>query len=288
MPRRRAPSYSPCDGSRPGPSFCCSRGELDGQGALGARERAGSGPRPAPARRADERRCAPAVAARPARQAVRAPDPASDPRALGRQPVLRARNGPDPRGGRRPAAAVACARDPGGVLRGRLAELPAATREALALASALGAPPSPSWSAPASRADALRPAFAAHVIEREQGTIRFTHPLLSSVLYRDRGTEPGAFTSGSQASSTIRFSALVTSPSRRTLPTPASPRALDDAARLAADRGATAAAAELAEQALRLTPLHQRDQSRRALWPRHARIRLPESGRAPARSRTSY
>ena len=38
-------------------------------------------------------------------------------------------------------------------------------------------------------ADALAPAFAAHVIERENGTIRFTHPLLSSVLYLDLGDE---------------------------------------------------------------------------------------------------
>ena len=38
-------------------------------------------------------------------------------------------------------------------------------------------------------AEALEPALAAHVIERENGTIRFTHPLLSSVLYQDLGEE---------------------------------------------------------------------------------------------------
>jgi hypothetical protein len=31
---------------------------------------------------------------------------------------------------------------------------------------------------------ALEAAILAHVIERENGTIRFTHPLLSSVLYQ--------------------------------------------------------------------------------------------------------
>jgi hypothetical protein len=32
--------------------------------------------------------------------------------------------------------------------------------------------------------DVLEPAFAAHVIEREDRTIRFTHPLLASVVYQ--------------------------------------------------------------------------------------------------------
>ena len=76
------------------------------------------------------------------------------------------------------------------LVRARIAGLPASTREALALASALGHDRrSRCSSGPASRADALEPAVAAHVIERENGTIRFTHPLLSSVLYRDLGDE---------------------------------------------------------------------------------------------------
>ena len=41
--------------------------------------------------------------------------------------------------------------------------------------------------------DALIPAFAAKVIERENGTIRFTHPLLSSVLYQDLGEQRHGF-----------------------------------------------------------------------------------------------
>jgi hypothetical protein len=75
------------------------------------------------------------------------------------------------------------------LVRARLAGLPAATRDALALASAIGTPSASllEWTGVA--ADALAPAAAAHVIERETRSIRFTHPLLSSVLYGDLGEE---------------------------------------------------------------------------------------------------
>jgi hypothetical protein len=78
------------------------------------------------------------------------------------------------------------------LVRARLAGLPAATRDALALASALGTP-SPSLLERAGiGADALAPALSAHVIEWDNGTIRFTHPLLSSMLYNDlRGQRRG-------------------------------------------------------------------------------------------------
>src|SRR6187455_2054684 len=36
-------------------------------------------------------------------------------------------------------------------------------------------------------AGVIQPAVVAHVLERIDGTIRFTHPLLSSVVYRDLG-----------------------------------------------------------------------------------------------------
>ena len=73
------------------------------------------------------------------------------------------------------------------LVRARLSGLPAPTREALALASALGTPSESLLERAGVAADALEPALAAHVIERENGTIRFTHPLLSSVLYRRPG-----------------------------------------------------------------------------------------------------
>jgi AAA ATPase domain len=73
------------------------------------------------------------------------------------------------------------------LVRARLAGLPRTTRDALALASALGTPPEPLLERAGVAADALEPAVEAHVIERGGGTIRFTHPPLSSVLYADLG-----------------------------------------------------------------------------------------------------
>ncbi len=73
------------------------------------------------------------------------------------------------------------------LVRGRFAGMPASTREALALASALGTVSESLLEQAGVMPDTLDPALAAHVIEREKGTIRFTHPLLSSVLYRDLG-----------------------------------------------------------------------------------------------------
>ena len=73
------------------------------------------------------------------------------------------------------------------LVRTRIDELPAATRNALALASALGTPSETVLRRAGVATEELEPAFVARVIEREQGTIRFTHPLLASVLYQDLG-----------------------------------------------------------------------------------------------------
>jgi DNA-binding CsgD family transcriptional regulator len=115
-------------------------------------------------------------------------------------------------------------------------------------------------------AETLEPAVLAHVIERENGTIRFTHPLLSSVVYQDLGEERrnvhGRIAALAE-DALLRARHLALSTSR---PDAGIASALDDAARLASDRGASAAAAELAEQALRLTPVDERDaRHRRAL-----------------------
>src|SRR5437763_1085293 len=75
------------------------------------------------------------------------------------------------------------------LVRARISGLPASTREALALASALGTPSESLLERAGVAPDALDAAAAAHVIEREDGTIRFTHPLLSSVLYQGLGEE---------------------------------------------------------------------------------------------------
>jgi DNA-binding CsgD family transcriptional regulator len=136
----------------------------------------------------------------------------------------------------------------------RLAGLPEATRDALALASALGTPSESLLHQAGVVADALEPALDAHVIERDAGTIRFTHPLLSSVLYRDLGER--------RRDVHRRIAEILDDPLLRArhlalssdAPGAAIAAALDDAATLAAERCAFADAAELAEQALRLTP----------------------------------
>jgi DNA-binding CsgD family transcriptional regulator len=152
------------------------------------------------------------------------------------------------------------------LVRARLAALPDTTREALELASAWGTTSESLLERAGVATGALDAAAAAQVIERENGTIRFTHPLLSSVLYGDLGEERRHIHG--------RVAEIVDDPVfqarhlalSRDAPDEGVAAALDDAVRLAADRGASAVAAELAEQALRLTPPDSRDERhRRAL-----------------------
>jgi DNA-binding CsgD family transcriptional regulator len=153
-----------------------------------------------------------------------------------------------------------------GLVRTRLAGLPATTRDALALASALGKPSESLLERAGVAPHALDPAFEAHVVERERGSIRFTHPLLSSVLYKDLGARRPLVHE--------RIAGIVTDPVARARhlalateePNGAVAAALDDAATIAAGRGASASAAELAEAALRLTPADEvGERHRRAL-----------------------
>src|SRR5262249_33488210 len=140
------------------------------------------------------------------------------------------------------------------LLRARIAGLPAFTHEALALAAALGTFPESLLQQAGVPADALEPAAAAHVIEQEDGAIRFTHPLLSSVLYRDLGEK--------RRTVHARIARIVEDPllqARHLALSKAGPdleiaAVLDEAVRLALDRGAAAVGAELAEHAVRLTP----------------------------------
>ena len=169
------------------------------------------------------------------------------------------------------------------LVRARISGLPASTRDALALASALGTTSESLLEQAGVSADALDAAAVANVIERENGTIRFTHPLLSSVLYRDLGEERRGVHE--------RIAAIVDDPLLRarhlalSTDTPDATVAgvLDDAAQLATDRGASAVAAELAEQALRLTPVDGRhERHRRALAAARAHHAAGEWTRAQA------
>jgi hypothetical protein len=141
-----------------------------------------------------------------------------------------------------------------GLVRVRLTGLPVETREALGLASALGTPSEQLLEQAGVARGALEPALAANVVERENGTIRFTHPLLSSAAYNDLGEQ--------RKSVHARIAEAVDDPVVRARhlalsrngPDADVAATLDEAATLAADRGASAVAAELAEQALRLSP----------------------------------
>ncbi len=151
-------------------------------------------------------------------------------------------------------------------VRARIAALPEATREALALASAVGSiSESLLWRAGVLPA-VLEPAFATHVIERDGGTIRFTHPLLASVLYQSLGEgrrSVHARIADIAEDMVVRARHLALS---MATPDAGVASLLVDSASLAADRGALAVAAELAEQAFRLTPADAVDaRHRRAL-----------------------
>jgi DNA-binding CsgD family transcriptional regulator len=104
------------------------------------------------------------------------------------------------------------------------------------------------------------------VIEHEDGALRFSHPLLSSVLYADLADDRQRV--HRRIADTVddplvraRHLALATDGADREVAA-----VLDEAARTASGRGAVALAAELAEHALRLTPLGGGDERhRRAL-----------------------
>jgi DNA-binding CsgD family transcriptional regulator len=167
------------------------------------------------------------------------------------------------------------------VVGARISALPAAVREALALAAAVGTASESLLKRAGVATDALDAAVAARVIERENGVIRFTHPLLSSVLYDGLGEERRAVHAriaevAQEPVLRARHLALSTD-----TPDADVARLLDDAASLASDRGAPAATAELAEHALRLTPGDQADEHRRrALAAAHAHRAAGEWTRA--------
>jgi DNA-binding CsgD family transcriptional regulator len=152
------------------------------------------------------------------------------------------------------------------LVRARIFRLPASARKALALASAVGTTSESLLQRAGVAADALDPAIVAHIIERENGVIRFAHPLLASILYRDLGKERWSvhgLIAEIVEDPLLRARHLALS---REAPDTVVAAVLDNAVKLAADRGASAVAAELSEHALRLTPLDSLDERhRRAL-----------------------
>jgi tetratricopeptide (TPR) repeat protein len=112
----------------------------------------------------------------------------------------------------------------------------------------------------------LAEALEARILELEGDRLRFTHPLLGSAVAarqtpaRRRSLHARLADAVPSAEERTRHLALATAG-----PEPRVASLLEEAARTAHIRGAPAAAADLAEQALRLTPQASRDDARRRL-----------------------
>ena len=165
------------------------------------------------------------------------------------------------------------------LVRARLDGLPGETRQALLLACTHGR------LAPAYlEADILEPAFADNVIEVADGAIRFTHPLLASVLYQAAAPE-------ARRLAHERLAQIVDDPLGRARhralashgPDADVAAALEEAASVATARGAPIVAAELGEHALRATPANaDADRHRRALATARAHLASGEGARPRA------
>jgi DNA-binding CsgD family transcriptional regulator len=148
------------------------------------------------------------------------------------------------------------------LVRRRLSGLTSRTRTALLAASAL-AHPTPSLLAAALRLKsgrlcALDEAVERGIVTRDDDVVRFTHPLLPSVIYDDAGANE-------RRRVHRRLAAVVTDPEERAAhlalatdhadsPTA---KVLEEAAQRACSRGALVEAASLADHAWRLTPDEQ-------------------------------
>jgi ATP/maltotriose-dependent transcriptional regulator MalT len=140
----------------------------------------------------------------------------------------------------------------------RIAELPAATRSALVAASAVSQPtPELIEAAGGSRAN-LQPAIDEGVIRLADDRIQFAHPLLAAAAYADadasqlRDVHSRLAELVDDLEERARHLALSTDG-----PDDAVAAVVEEAARRSRARGASATAAELAEQAFRLTAGHQ-------------------------------
>jgi DNA-binding CsgD family transcriptional regulator len=171
-----------------------------------------------------------------------------------------------------------------GLVRARLDGFSLDTRAALLLVAAISRPFDEMLASVGITAEDLEPAFLARVLEREGAVVRFTHPLLASVLYQGTSDEERLRVHG-------RVAAVVEDPLDRArhlaLSTVSADSeiaaAVEDAASLATKRGAPRGAAELGEHALRLTPLDaNEDRHRRAIATARAHIAAGEPRRARA------
>ena len=172
------------------------------------------------------------------------------------------------------------------LLRERLGALPARARELLLVTSVLSRPTVALVTAAAGQGRgraALERAAAAGIIEVADERIRFTHPLLASVVYTDA---PPARRRTLHA----RLARVVDDPDERaghlalaaTGPDAEVAGALEAAARRARARGAPQVAAELWERAWRLTPPEQAGGWRRAVEAGECHLEAGDTRRAQA------
>ena len=171
------------------------------------------------------------------------------------------------------------------LVSGRIAELPYDAREALLVAAALARPNAEVVTAALSRPDGeelVETAIEAGVLERDDGRIRFVHPLFGSTVYDDASP-------ADRRRVHRRLARIVVDPEERArhlaLATESADAevaaTLDEAARGSRARGAPDAAAELAEHARRLTPEDETDdQWRRAVDAAHYDHQAGDSARA--------
>ncbi|MGH3042343.1 MAG: LuxR C-terminal-related transcriptional regulator [Gaiellaceae bacterium] len=169
------------------------------------------------------------------------------------------------------------------LVRARLGELPPESGDVLAAAAALSQPTLDLLATAVSDGEAaLRPALETHVVELEDNRVRFTHPLLASAAYQSM--DPlGRRTLHRRLADLVpdsderaRHLALSTD-----APDADIARALEEAAEHARARGATAAAAELCEEARRLTPRDRPDDlHRRTVAEARYRFLAGDTGRA--------
>jgi DNA-binding CsgD family transcriptional regulator len=160
---------------------------------------------------------------------------------------------------------------PGGlreIVGRRLATLPDASRETLLLAAALARPTVEALTAaqgdPSTVLNGLERACRAGVIELDEQTVRFSHPLLASACYdeappwRRRDAHARLAAAVSDSEERARHLALAAEG-----PDPGVAAALDEAAPRALARGAPGAAADLYEIAAQLTPSVESEAHRR-------------------------
>ena len=170
------------------------------------------------------------------------------------------------------------------LVEARLAGLGSATRKALLLTAAHGRPSPALLGAAGMSPKALEPALAAQVVELSDGLVRFTHPLLASVLYhgasRQDRRQAHRYLAASVDDPVDRARHLALSSET---PDEEVAAALEEAATLPRGRGAIIAAAELAEYAVRLTPPDAlEDRHRRTIAAARAHLDAGDASRARA------